>query len=342
MVNLTKASSQLFSRPPDERFESLDALYRHCAWHREHSVDRWEPPAKFHTTADDGPLQLQLGPEDVYSMNDWSFTQLCRLAGVNKDTVNRLSPGTADLVFGETLPKGNRPVQLLTMQDAVRSIHGVAYSRLWNVQLLSVLKEYATDFEPPPKGANGGTGLYCGEQDMFAFMIDPGGWIEVQGQPFAPGFFVWNSEVGRRSVGIQTFWFQSVCQNHIVWDARHIVEWSRKHTGKVDESLTHIRRVIEQLVETRDDRKDEFARVVAKAMNEKIGDSPDEAAAFLAKHAISRSLIKQAVAKVAEHGSTFNLFVLVDTLTQLTGRIAFVGDRTEADQKVSKMLALAA
>ena len=102
----------------------------------------------------------------------------------------------------------------------VRSLHGVAYTRLWNTDLLGVVDEFATDFQPPQAGAGGATGLYCGEQDMFAFLIDPTGWAEIDDQAFAPGFFVWNSEVGRRSLGIQTFWFQAVCENHIVWDAR--------------------------------------------------------------------------------------------------------------------------
>jgi len=58
--------------------------------------------------------------------------------------------------------------------------------------------------------------LYCGEQDLFAFLIDPTGWVEMgDGEAFAPGFFLWNSEVGRRSVGVQTFWFQAVCANHV-------------------------------------------------------------------------------------------------------------------------------
>jgi|GEM_PF-3272636 hypothetical protein len=41
-------------------------------------------------------------------------------------------------------------------------------------------------------------------QDMFAFLIDPTGWTEIEGQAFAPGLFVWNSEAGRRCLGIQT------------------------------------------------------------------------------------------------------------------------------------------
>ena len=96
----------------------------------------------------------------------------------------------------------------------VRSLHGVVYTRLWNADLLAVVGEFATDFRPPQTGVKGATGLYCGEQDLFAFLIDPTGWAEIGGEAFAPGFFVWNSEVGRRSLGIQTFWFQAVCRNH--------------------------------------------------------------------------------------------------------------------------------
>ncbi len=33
--------------------------------------------------------------DGAFAMNDWSFGQLCRLAGVAKETVNRLSPDTA-------------------------------------------------------------------------------------------------------------------------------------------------------------------------------------------------------------------------------------------------------
>ena len=68
------------------------------------------------------------------------------------------------------------------------------------------------------------------------FLVDPLGWTEIDGEAFAPGFYAWNSEVGRRSIGIETFWFQAVCQNHIVWDAVEVVEFSRKHTANVHEA----------------------------------------------------------------------------------------------------------
>ena len=33
----------------------------------------------------------------------------------------------------------------------------------------------------------GGTGLYCGEQDMFCFLIDPQGWTDIGGEAFIRG-----------------------------------------------------------------------------------------------------------------------------------------------------------
>jgi len=342
MAHLTKAARQLFERSPDECFESLDSLYQHCLEQREHSVDLWHPPRVFDPRVEDRSVALGLGDDGAFSLNHWSFSQLCRLCGVSKDTITRLSPETATRALRETLPGGNKPLQILTADHSVRSIHGTAYSRLWNVDLLTMLREYATDFEPPPKGSDGGTGLYCGEQDLFVFMIDPVGWIDIGGQAFAPGMFLWNSEVGRRSIGVQTFWFQQLCANHVVWDALENVQLKRKHTGNVSESLEEIGRVISDLVAKRDARKDEFAKVVAKAMKQKVGKDSSEAAEFLTKHGISPSMVKKAVDIIAAQGAAFTLWALVDALTQLTSEIRFVGDRTEADQKVSKLLAVAA
>jgi hypothetical protein len=47
-----------------------------------------------------------------------------------------------------------------------------------------------------------------GTQLAAKLMIDPTGRTEVGGQNFAPGFFGWNSGVGRRSFGVTTFWYR--------------------------------------------------------------------------------------------------------------------------------------
>lgn len=236
---------------------------------------------------------------------------------------------------------GQKPLQILSTADTIRSIHGVSYSRLWNADLLAMVREAAVDYTPPQNAFNGATGLYCGEQDLFAFLIDPAGWIEVQGEAFAPGFFVWNSEVGRRSLGISTFWFQKVCQNHIVWDAIEVIEFTRKHTGNIGESLDEIRRLIELQAAKRDARRDGFAAAVRKAMGETVGTQADDVTKFLLTQGLHRDLVKKAVAKLGEEGKPFTLWTLVDALTHLNCDLRFAGDRMEADQKVAKLLGMA-
>lgn len=342
MRNLTRASEKLFRRPPDESFPSLSVLSQHCVWQKQETLEFWVPPCSLRTQAEgDDRLLLTAGGDQVYGLNDWSFSQLCRLAGVAKETVNRLTPDTADRVFRETLPRGKKPLQLFGQIGQLRSIHSASYTRLYNADLLAVVQECATDFEPPPRGSKGATGLYAGEQDMFCFLIDPAGWTDINGQAFAPGFFLWNSEVDSRTVGIETFWFQTVCQNHIVWDAIEVVEFTRKHTTNVGDSLDEIRRIIEALVQRRDERRDGFVRAIRKAMETTLGSDADEVAKVLADSGIARKVAKQAI-EIAEREGRFTVFTLVAALTRLSGEIMYAAERTEADQKAAQLLTLAA
>lgn len=341
MQNLTRAHNELFRRTPDERFSSLDALWRHCEEEKKRSLEQWYPPALFRPRADGHTLTLEHDQDGPFRLNDWSFSQLCQAAKVSKDTVNKLSAPTAAAVLDETFPRDTRPVQVFVRGENIRSIQGTSYKRLFNADLLSMLIEFATDFQAPQEAMDGGTGFYCGEQDMFCFLIDPTGWAEIEGEAFAPGFFLWNSEVGKRSLGIQTFWFQAVCQNHIVWDAVEVCEFTRKHTANVYESMSEIRRMVEKLVEKRDERRDGFTNVIRKAMQEKLGSDAEEVLKVLTKQGIPRGLGQQAT-EIAKTEGRFTIFSLVDALTRLSGQLPNAGDRTEADNKAAKLLALAA
>lgn len=340
MVSLTRANRELYRRGPDETFHTLQDLHEHCRQERQYSADVWQLPQTLQPALCDGELTVTLEKNEGVGLTDWSFTQLCRLAGISKDTVNRFNPDTARLAFRDTLPSGEKPVQLLTTGKTIRSVHGVSYTRLWNAELIETLRDVAGDFTPPQTAYTGGTGLYCGEQDMFCFLIDPTGWIEIDGEAFAPGFFVWNSEVGRRSLGLQTFWFQRVCQNHIVWDAVEVVEFSRKHTANVRDGLLEIRRHIEALVDKRDARRDKFAEVLKRAMQTRLGSDADEVSKELGKHGIPQHFIKDAM-EIARAQGGFTIFALVDALTRLTQRMNFVADRAEYDLKVGQLLSLA-
>jgi hypothetical protein len=340
MANLTAANRELYRRGPDEAYATLEDLHDHCRQERQYSTDVWQLPHTLQPQLHEGELLIPLEKGGHAALNDWSFSQLCRLSGMSKDTINRLQPETARLAFRDTLPQGDKPVQLLTTGQSVRSVHGVSYTRLWNAELLETVRDVACDFTPPQTAYNGGTGLYCGEQDLFCFLIDPTGWIEMGGEAFAPGFFVWNSEVGRRSLGLQTFWFQRVCQNHIVWDAVEVVDFSRKHTANVRDGLLEIRRHIEALVAKRAARRDTFATVLKQAMTQRLGSDAEEVQKELVKHGIPQHYIKDAL-EIARAQGGFTIFSLVDALTRLTQRVTYAADRTEADAKEASLLSLA-
>ena len=67
-----------------------------------------------------------------------------------------LQPETAGRVFDETLSPGSKPLQVYAADDVVRSIHGASYTRLFNVDLLTMVREFATDFILPQKAGDSG------------------------------------------------------------------------------------------------------------------------------------------------------------------------------------------
>ena len=205
MPNTQKQFGKLITPTDDRQFESFDKLLIHCNEKQRESEVHWRLPADILPIAYRDRLQLKVSGSQAYELNDWSFRQVCELAHVKKETLNRLKADTAAQVLMETFPFGSRPYQVFTFDGAVQSIHRVGFTRLFDAELLELVVDEAFDYNPPPNGFGGTAGMYAGEQDMFAFFIDEQAWVEIGDEQFAPGFFVWNSEVGRRTVGIQTF-----------------------------------------------------------------------------------------------------------------------------------------
>src|SRR3990172_3588319 len=119
MVNLTRASRELFSRTPDERFDSFDALLDHCQERKFRSIEHWQPSQDVCIEADAGRLSMRIkqAEEVQLSLSDWSFSQLCKLCEVHKETVNKLTTETASLVFRDALPHSRKPLQVYSARD---------------------------------------------------------------------------------------------------------------------------------------------------------------------------------------------------------------------------------
>lgn len=109
MVQLNRAQHELVRRSPDERFTSLPELADFCHNKQRASGDCWQIPRAMQARSSAGLMTVTADDSEL-QLNDWTFTQLCRLSGISKDTVNRLSPETASRALQETLPSTDRPI----------------------------------------------------------------------------------------------------------------------------------------------------------------------------------------------------------------------------------------
>lgn len=102
-------------------FSSLKELHDHCRQERHYSSDHWQRPQLLMPSVHEDGLQLTLETGEHVNLTDWSFSQLCRLSGMSKETVNRFHPETAKLAFRDTLPSSDKPIQLLTTGQSIHS-----------------------------------------------------------------------------------------------------------------------------------------------------------------------------------------------------------------------------
>jgi hypothetical protein len=79
-----------------------------------------------------------------------------------------------------------------------------------------------------------------------------------------------------------------------------------------------------------------------RMMQEKPGTDAEEVTKVLLKHDLGKEAVGRAVKQLGEAGKPFTLWNLVDALTQQNVSLTFAGDRLDADQKVAKLLELAA
>lgn len=167
----------------------------------------------------------------------------------------------------------NAQAQLLLHQNGgyyARAITSDKYARIWNYTIAERLLQFESDgWRVPPAYASNWSGLqlsdetrlrratkeqaalslsikegdliapaglYASFEDMFAFMIHPEKVIRDGSEHgLMRGFMVWNSEVGKSTFGIQTFYFRGVCGNHIIWDASDVKTIKLRHVGEAND-----------------------------------------------------------------------------------------------------------
>jgi len=160
-------------------------------------------------------------------------------------------------------------------QGIVRALTSTRYERLWDDQITeALLRGLPPGWRNPvafagPEHELRPQGLYAGDRDLFCFFVDGGDALDLGPRDhLRRGFFVWNSEVGARSFGFTTFWFRTVCGNHIVWGADRITSVHAIHARGVYGAFESFRAFLSSLEDIAGESREQLVRVAREAKAE--------------------------------------------------------------------------
>src|SRR4030095_5913523 len=268
-MNIMTASYEFMSRPADERFTNLWGLGAFAQSQRERSMSKVFSTRKveFAPTEDKRGIVMK-GNNRNAKLTHWSFGQMSALAGVparllRQQAEHNLSPlAAANLNAGFQVIRDIEDVGLLVREDervhfnspegnglTLAAATGPNYGRVWNSQLTDALiKKFGNGVDgdwtvpgyfgvPLDKITKDNTTLFASDRDMFVFLADEKRPLSVkqrrnglEGSVYRV-FFMWNSEVGSKTVGLAFFIYDGVCQNRIVWGVEEFQKIAVRHTS---------------------------------------------------------------------------------------------------------------
>lgn len=367
-TTLMQASRQWGSRPSDQRFTSLTEMHAFMQSVRRRSAAKVVSSRALtvHPLESDTEGLMVSGPNGTpVAPTHWAFSQLAQRAGAPAGYLRDLpAPIAADcLNYGL---KHSRNVEelgvLLQRGDGnsipeLRAVTGPNYGRIWNMTIVAALMQRFGDgvtghFRVPGEFGKrvavtkDNTTLYASDRDMFVFLADEEHRIEMPGRrdgqtgTLARGFFVWNSEVGKSTLGIATFLFDYVCCNRIVWGAQGYSEIRIRHTaGAPDRWVEEVTPAIEAYANA---STAPITALLQQARRNKIG-NPEEVADFLAKR-FSRTQVEAIkAAHIADEDRPIEtLWDAVTGITAYARGIQYQDERVGFEREAGKILQMAA
>jgi len=269
MSNLYEANHQWANRPEDQRFSSLEEMYRACSSYYSSAVTSQALIDSLRVEAADNNLHLVGSTGQHAKLTHYSFGQLSAIAGAPPGYLRTLAPTLAaqNINYGLKQASGNGDkLSLLFHKNGstvARAITTDSYDRVWNWEVLRAINDVVTSqgwMVPPARPAKAGqagtrkataadvlpnqgdfglaikegdeiapAGLYASDHDMFVFLVKMGETVESGGQLLNKGVFIQNSEVGDCGLKLKFFIMDHVCGNHIVWNASGVTEVNMRH-----------------------------------------------------------------------------------------------------------------
>lgn len=240
-------SKQWASRPNDQRFLTVEALFQKVLARRDESSERSVALDCCQVVAVDGDIQVfDTQGESFGALNNWSFGQLCSRAKAPAGYLRSLPAEIAtiplqwSLETRETVDAEGNDAKLLVRKNGetfVSAITSPTYGRIWDVDVVRAIKERvnldewkvpaATYQASDPLRA---TTLYASDRDVFIFLVNESS-IDVSGESLKRGFYVSNSEVGSATLEVACFTYDYVCDNRIIWGQKMLQNLKVRHTS---------------------------------------------------------------------------------------------------------------
>lgn len=357
MSVLMHANREWESRPADERYSSLSDM--HAASLREFKdASKVIVPVRSLTAhAQDGSVILNGSTGKQALLTNWSFGQLASKAKAPPSYLRSLPAPLAAECINDGLRRIDADDEMMLLFGNVsnpenlklRGLTSVDYSRIWNHEVIERLQKLEAEgtFQPAPAAFDGSRGLYLGDRDMFAFMVDNDRRIFEKGPGggLSRGFFMWNSIVGARSIGVATFLYEYVCGNHRVWGAKDVKELRIAHIHTDTEKA--FAKLAVELRKYADSSAEEDEAKVEAARNFQIAATKDEVldTVFKMVSNLSRTRISQAYDAAEAHtdwyGSPRSAWGLAGGLTEIARDLPNADERAALDKAAGQVMEMA-
>lgn len=361
MTELFTAHHNWMNRPDDQRFLNLNDMQAFFADQRAASRALVHPSRRIiaEPTEDNRGLLITGGGEHAYAPTNWAFGQLAHLAEAPQGYLRTLpSPIAADCInYGLQFKRSIEDVGLLLYKNGnqeLRAATGPNYGRVWNEDVVSAIIHRFGDGDNGEWRVPGvfgqrvqidkeNTTLFASDRDMFVFLADEENRIEVpnrrNGQPgsMARGFFIWNSEVGKTTLGIGTFLFDYVCCNRIVWGAEQYQEIRIRHTSSAPiKWLDEVQPVLEAYANS---SVNPVQDAIIAAQNKKL----DDVTEFLGQRFGKRMIASlQTVHMLEEQRPIETLWDVTTAVTAYARGLQYNDTRVELEREGGKLLDLVA
>lgn len=273
---ITKSVADIFSRPADDNYDSMEKLLEVAQEEMEQSRTLRIQGVDIKFSASDGGFNINIEGHNPLPLTNFSLSQIAKMAKIPTTVLERLHKKERDDLVVDNLdtlfPNRRAETKFVLVRDTyddmggissvARAVNGGAYSRLWDCEVFSEMEDFLisegyTPMLPEIKSEamrNGlmhglNTGLFRGDECSFGFFFAE---KELEGDSddlggLKPGIMVWNSEVGARSFGFHTFYYHEMSGSIIIWTPANHKRKRFVHRGNIAKAFREYVRTLEDV-----------------------------------------------------------------------------------------------